>query len=87
MKKVTRIEIRDDILTLHFFDDTEHSIESNTVSVNWKIHTEVRKVIYAVMEVLGTYLLTENKNLLEVQKEDLEDLFEKLLQPPTESQE
>ena len=87
MKKVTSFEIKGEILTLHYFDDTEPSLDSHSASVNWKVHPEVKKVLYAMMEVLGTYLLTDNKNLLEAQQEDLEELFQKLLkEPPTEGQ-
>lgn len=82
MKKVTGISIKGEELTLSYFDEAKPEVDCYVLTINWKTSPEIKKVVMAAMEVIGTFLLTSNGSLEDVEQNELEDLFRKLLEPP-----
>ena len=90
MRTLTKIEFTGDQLIIRYTDDTDKLVNERAILVKWSDHPPIVKVVRAFQEVLGTYFLTENKNLSLVPEESLEELFRQLLKepgsPPTPSE-
>ena len=85
-KAITHITLQGDILTIYYTDSDDTIVDEKAVIIRWKKHPKVVKLIQGFFEIIGTYFLTDNKNLDSLEDEDINALLRRLVQeePPAE---
>ncbi|KKM04490.1 hypothetical protein LCGC14_1763700 [marine sediment metagenome] len=77
--KVIGVEIKRDVLFIHYTEEKDKIVETRIAAIHWKTNPVLAKVVQAFAEVVSNYALSGNRNLEKVETEQLEQLFNDLL--------
>ncbi len=78
--KVIGVEIKRDVLFIHYVEEKDKIVETRIAAIHWKTNPALAKVVQAFAEIVSNYALTGNKNLEKLSGTDLTKLFKDLLE-------
>lgn len=79
-KNITKVEIQGDLLMIKYTDPDDPAVDEKAVLIRWKKHPKVVKLMQIFSEIVGTYFLTNNKNLDRLEDTEIENIVLKLLE-------
>lgn len=77
--KVIGVEIKRDVLFIHYIEEKDKIVETRIAAIRWKTDIALTKVVKAFAEIVSNYALTSNRNIEKLSGADLTKLFKDLL--------
>lgn len=77
--KVVGIDLNKNLILIHYVEDGDKIIDERIVAVKWKANPALQRLVQAFAEVASQYILGGNKSLDKLESEDLNQLFDDLL--------
>lgn len=82
-KILNHINIQNEVLVLSYVDTEDEKVDERAIVIQWKKNPTLIRLMGGFYEILGKYLLEGNNNLDNLSKEQMDDLFKRLLDDGT----
>lgn len=77
--KVVGIDLNKTLILIHYVEDGDKIVDERIAAVKWKANPALQRLVQAFAEAASQYILGGNKNIENLEGEDLTQLFRDLL--------
>jgi len=78
-KILGHINLQNDVLVINYVDTEDEKVDERAIVIQWKKNPTLIRLMSSFYEILGKYLLEGNGNLDNLSKEQMDELFKRLL--------